>query len=212
MGKSVDIETSCVRAESLPVVESFYTLQGEGLHSGMPTFFVRLAGCNVGCEWCDSKNSWNKADFPLVPIEQIVGEAVRSGTRAVVITGGEPLLHNLDALCDSLKGAGLEIFLETSGSAMPSGRFDWVCVSPKKKKHPLDEVLKMADELKVVISCEEDFKWAEENATKTKKGCALLLQPEWNRMQEIMPQIVNYVKAHPEWRVSLQTHKFMNIP
>ncbi len=195
-----------------PVVEMFYTLQGEGLHSGMPAFFIRLAGCGVGCEWCDSKNSWNRADFPLVPVEDIVGKAVASGTRAVVITGGEPMLHNLDALCGALKSAGLSIFLETSGSERPSGEFDWICLSPKVKKPPLDEVLAMADELKVVVGCEADFSWAEANAAKVGKGCALLIQPEWSRMREVMPQIVGYVKANPQWRVSLQTHKFMDIP
>lgn len=211
-GKHIGTDTDTPAAGRLPVVERFYTLQGEGFHSGKPAFFIRIAGCDVGCPWCDSKESWSAENVQETDAESLAAEAAASGAKAVVVTGGEPLLHNLDGLCALLGRTGAEIYLETSGSAPPSGSFDWICLSPKRRKAPLPEMLAIADELKVVIGETGDFAWAEENAAKVKPGCRLYLQPEWNRMQRIMPEIVEYAKRHPEWSVSLQTHKFMNIP
>lgn len=207
-----DTNIKVPEAGRLPVVERFYTLQGEGFHSGKPAFFIRLAGCDVGCPWCDSKESWSAEKYPVADVEVLADDVIASGAKAVVVTGGEPLLHNLDGLCTSLGRTGAEIYLETSGSAPASGRFDWICLSPKRNKAPLAEMLAVADELKVVIGEADDFGWAEENAAKVRPECRLYLQPEWGRMRQIMPDIVEYAKRHPEWSVSLQTHKFMDIP
>ena len=251
----------------LPLVESFYTIQGEGFHSGKPAYFIRLGGCDVGCRWCDSKESWNPDRFPPVPIEDIVRDAVATPAKAIVITGGEPMNYPLDPLCMLLKQSGMEIYVETSGSSHLSGIFDWVCLSPKRNKPPKDEFFMVADELKVIIEDEKDFEWAEENRIKvlrvqtslsgrskkslaesglevesvvesdgntaealTKVGfegqigryadlrkavdgpCLFYMQPEWSKMKVISPLIVEYVKKHPEWNISIQAHKFLNIP
>jgi 7-carboxy-7-deazaguanine synthase len=196
----------------LPLVESFYTIQGEGFNTGKPAYFIRLGGCDVGCSWCDSKESWNPEKFPPVDIDVIVKEAVKCPAKAIVLTGGEPLNYPLDSLCNALRKNGLQIFLETSGSSPLSGVFDWICLSPKKKKKPLPGIYPVASELKVIIEGAEDFEWAEYNRKLVGEKCRLYLQPEWSRMKTVMPLIVEYVKMHPEWNVSLQTHKFMRIP
>ena len=196
----------------LPLVEDFYTIQGEGFHSGKPAYFIRLGGCDVGCRWCDAKYTWNPKLYPPTEIETVVERAASYPARAIVLTGGEPLLYPLDPLCDALHERGLEIFLETSGSHPFSGRFDWVCLSPKRQQPPLKEAYRQADELKVIIETEEDFAWAEQNAREVSKKCRLFLQPEWSRSEEMMPRLVEYAKAHPEWNISIQTHKYMRIP
>lgn len=199
----------------LPLVESFYTIQGEGFHTGKPAFFIRLGGCDVGCSWCDSKESWNPDRFPPVEVEKIVAEAVSFAAKAIVITGGEPMNYPLDILCNLLKQYGMEIFLETSGSSPFSGCFDWICLSPKRKTPPLECYYEKADELKVIIEEPADFEWAEKNreaVLKVNDNCLFYMQPEWSRMSRIAPKIVEYVKAHPEWNISVQTHKFLRIP
>ncbi len=196
----------------LPLVEDFYTIQGEGFHSGKPAYFIRLGGCDVGCRWCDAKYTWNPRLYPPTDIETVVERAASYPARAIVLTGGEPLLYPLDPLCDALHERGLEIFLETSGSHPFSGRFDWVCLSPKRQQPPLKEAYRHADELKVIIEREEDFAWAEQNAREVSKKCRLYLQPEWSRSEEMMPLIVEYAKAHPAWSISIQSHKYMRIP
>lgn len=196
----------------LPLVEDFYTIQGEGFHSGKPAYFIRLGGCDVGCRWCDAKYTWNPKLYPPTEIETVVERAASYPARAIVLTGGEPLLYPLDPLCEALHDRGLEIFLETSGSHPFSGRFDWVCLSPKRQQPPLKEAYRQADELKVIIETEEDFAWAEQNAHEVSKKCRLYLQPEWSRSEEMMPRIVEYAKAHPAWSISIQSHKYMHIP
>ena len=196
----------------LPLVESFYTIQGEGFNTGKPAYFIRLGGCDVGCSWCDAKETWNPSLYPPVPVEDIVKEALNYPAKAIVITGGEPLNYPLEKLCSLLKSNGLEIFLETSGSSSISGSFDWICLSPKKKKPPVQEIYKIASELKVIIESEEDFIWAEKNKALVGDNCMLYLQPEWSRIKTMLPKIIEYVKANPCWNISLQTHKYMNIP
>ncbi len=199
----------------LPLVESFYTIQGEGFHTGKPAFFIRLGGCDVGCRWCDSKESWDPDRFPPVEIETIVSEAAATPARAIVITGGEPMNYPLDMLCNMLKEYGLEIFLETSGSSPMSGHFDWICLSPKRNKPPKEEFFSVADELKVIVETPADFEWAEENRRKileVQSSCLFYLQPEWSRMKTVAPYIIDYVKEHPEWNISIQAHKFLHIP
>lgn len=196
----------------LPLVESFYTIQGEGFNTGKPSFFIRLGGCDVGCSWCDAKETWNPKLYPPTPVEDIVKEALNYPAKAIVITGGEPLNYPLDKLCSLLKSNSLEIFLETSGSSAISGKFDWICLSPKKQKPPVAGMHKIASELKVIIENEEDFLWAEENRTLVNDNCILYLQPEWSRSKKMLPLIIEYVKSNPSWNISLQTHKYMNIP
>lgn len=197
---------------TLPVMEHFYTLQGEGMHTGKAAYFIRLAGCDVGCHWCDVKESWQLNGHPVLNIEALVNETKKSGTQIAVITGGEPAMHNLNGITTELKKEGLATHIETSGAYPITGKFDWVCVSPKKRKEPLKENLKKADELKVVIYNKDDFNWAEKNAAVVSKKCKLFLQPEWSKADKVMPQIIEYIKKHPCWQISLQTHKFMHIP
>jgi organic radical activating enzyme len=200
-------------SEKLPLVEEFYTLQGEGFHTGRAAWFLRLGGCDVGCAWCDAKETWNPRVHPPVPVDEIVRRvATDNPSRAVVVTGGEPLMYPLDALCGELHAAGIEIFLETSGSHPFSGSFDWVCLSPKRRQPPLDEAWARADELKVIVESEDDFVWAEQCAARVRGAARLFLQPEWSRREEMMPLIVEYIKRNPRWRVSLQSHKYMRIP
>lgn len=196
----------------LPLVEDFYTVQGEGRNTGKAAYFIRLAGCDTGCRWCDARYTWNMRSFASVPVGDIVRRAVASGARMAVITGGEPLMHPLEPLTRLLQQGGMEVCLETSGTHSPSGSFDWICLSPKRQSPPLDEVCLVAGELKVVIQDAEDFGWAEECAERVPNSCLLYLQPEWSVYDEIMGAVVDYVKSHPRWIVSLQTHKFMNIP
>lgn len=196
----------------LPLVEDFYSIQGEGYHTGKAAYFIRLGGCDVGCKWCDAKESWNPKVHPPVEVETIVERAVACEAQSIVITGGEPLTYELTPLTEALHAKGLEIFLESSGSHPFSGSFDWVCLSPKQRKKPLAEAYERADELKVVIEYAEDIEWALECAAKVRSECRLYLQPEWSQSEQIMPTLVEYVKAHPEWRISIQTHKYMHIP
>ncbi|MFI3262531.1 MAG: 7-carboxy-7-deazaguanine synthase QueE [Rikenellaceae bacterium] len=198
--------------KKLPLVEDFYTIQGEGFHTGKPAYFIRLGGCDVGCKWCDAKSTWNPNIYPPVEVETIVKRASETPAKAIVITGGEPLIYPLDYITEKLHDEGVEIFLETSGSHPFSGKFDWVCLSPKKKQKPLEEVYMLASEIKVIIETEEDIKWAEECAQKVSETCKLYLQPEWSVNKKMVPIIVEYVKNNPQWNISLQTHKFMRIP
>ena len=196
----------------LPLVEDFYTIQGEGFHTGKPAYFIRLGGCDVGCRWCDAKYTWNPRIFPPTDVDVVVERASQCAAQAIVITGGEPLLYPLAELTGKLRERGLEIFLETSGTHPFSGDFDWVCLSPKRQMPPLAEAFGRAHELQVIIQTEEDFAWAEENAARVGRYCRLYLQPEWSVFDRIMPEIVEYAKQHPKWSISVQTHKFMKIP
>ncbi len=196
----------------LPLVEDFYTIQGEGYHTGKPAYFIRLGGCDVGCAWCDAKYTWNPRMYPPTPIEEIVDRATACAAQAIVITGGEPLMYPLEHLTQTLKNKGLAIFLETSGSHPFSGIFDWVCLSPKQKAKPLDEAYTHANELKVVVQSEADIAWAEECAKRVNSDCLLYLQPEWSVAERIMPMLVEYAKQHPRWNISIQSHKYMRIP
>jgi len=196
----------------LPVMEYFYTIQGEGFHSGVPCYFVRLAGCDVGCTFCDVKESWEKENHPLYHIEDIVSWVVHTQAEKVVITGGEPLMHKLDSLCELFHEQKIECHIETSGAYSYSGNWDWFTLSPKKRKLPLAENYEKANELKVVVSRINDFKFAEQQLKKVNFKCKLYLQPEWSKESHILSSIIQYVKANPRWNISLQTHKYMNIP
>jgi organic radical activating enzyme len=200
------------KSDALPLMEAFYTIQGEGANAGKPAYFIRLAGCDVGCVWCDVKDSWDVSKHPLVSIEVIVEQAKSYPSRNVVITGGEPLQHNLNALCEVLHQNGFTIWLETSAAYTLSGKFDWICVSPKKFKAPLNQIIYLADELKVVVFNKSDLKWAEEMAKDVHESCKLFLQPEWEKKEIVLPLIIDYVKQHPRWNISLQTHKYINVP
>ena len=193
-------------------MEAFYTLQGEGFHQGRAAYFIRLGGCDVGCLWCDVKESWDAALHPQLSIDAIVTEATRYPGRLAVVTGGEPLLHDLTALTDALHVAGFQTNIETSGSSPLSGEWDWICLSPKKFKAPLSEVVPQADELKVVVFNKSDFAWAEQWAAQTGPSCRLYLQPEWSKADAMTPLIVDYIKANPRWELSLQLHKYINVP
>lgn len=196
----------------LPLMEDFYTIQGEGFHSGKAAYFIRLGGCDVGCHWCDVKESWNAELHPLTSVEVIVENASKYPAKTVVVTGGEPLLYNLDLLTSRLKEKGIKTLIETSGAYPLSGDWDWICLSPKKFKGPMPSIAPLAGELKVIVFNKSDFEWAEEHANLVSKDCKLYLQPEWSKAEQMTPQIIEYVKNHPRWEVSLQTHKFMNIP
>lgn len=198
--------------KKLPLVEEFYTIQGEGHHTGKAAYFVRLGGCDIGCAWCDTKFSWDRNLHPLVSTWQIIENAAQYPAKAVVVTGGEPSMYPLDYLCDGLKGAGLETFIETSGTYELTGKWDWICLSPKLHQPPVNNIQGRANELKVIISHEAELKWAEENARLVNRDCLLYLQPEWSRYPEIIPVLVEFVKNNPAWKISLQSHKFMKIP
>lgn len=193
-------------------MEHFYTLQGEGRHTGNAAYFIRLGGCDVGCVWCDVKDSWNAESHPKMTVQEITAHATSTTTKIAVITGGEPAMYDLTALCDELHGAGLKTHIETSGAYPLSGVLDWVTVSPKKFKAPIDETLQKADELKVVIYHKSDFEWAEQHAAKVGPNCKLYLQPEWSKKDTMTPMIIDYIMQHPQWELSLQTHKYINIP
>ena len=197
---------------SLPVMEAFYTIQGEGYHQGKAAYFIRLGGCDVGCVWCDVKESWDVNAHPLQEIKNIVEEAFNFPGRLAVITGGEPLLHDLTALTNELHTKGFYTNIETSGSSPLSGNWDWICLSPKKFKAPLSEILPQANELKVVIFNKHDFDWAEKYAALVSPSCKLYLQPEWDNAAEMTPLIIEYIKSHPQWELSLQIHKYINVP
>lgn len=193
-------------------MEHFYTIQGEGFHQGKAAYFIRLGGCDVGCVWCDVKDSWDASRHPQYSIEHIISNVKNTPARLVVITGGEPLMHNLDALTTALKAAGIQTNIETSGAHPLSGHWDWICLSPKKFKAPLPEILPHANELKVVIFNKTDFEWAEQYAAQVTPGCKLYLQPEWDKAAIVTPLIVDYIKANPKWELSLQVHKYINVP
>lgn len=196
----------------LPLMEEFYTIQGEGFHTGKAAYFIRLGGCDVGCHWCDVKESWNPEMHPPTPIEDIINKIEKLPAKSVVVTGGEPLLYNLTPLTTKLKESNIQTFIETSGSYPLSGKWDWICVSPKKFKAPRPEILNQAGELKVIIFNKSDFQWAEKHAKIVASKTKLYLQPEWSKQIEMLPYIIEYVKNNPKWEISLQTHKFMNIP
>jgi len=196
----------------LPVMEHFYTLQGEGFYSGRAAYFVRLAGCNVGCVWCDVKESWDVEEHPDLDLIELVEQIERFGANFVVITGGEPTLYDLTTLTQLLHEKNIEIAMETSGTYPLVGDIDWYCFSPKKFKAPLPEAYEKANELKVVVYHPSDIEWAEKHAALVNENCKLFLQPEWSRQDEWLPLIIDYVKRNPHWRISLQTHKFMQIP
>jgi 7-carboxy-7-deazaguanine synthase len=197
---------------SLPVMEAFYTIQGEGFHQGRAAYFIRLGGCDVGCFWCDVKESWDADAHPKFEISQIVETAAKYPGRLAVITGGEPLMHDLDELTNALHQNGFETNIETSGSSPLSGHWDWICLSPKKFKEPLPEVIAVANELKVIIYNRSDFKWAEQFEKQVPSSCKLYLQPEWSKAAEVTPFIVDFIKDHPQWELSLQIHKYINVP
>ena len=196
----------------LPLVEDFYTLQGEGYHMGKPAYFIRLGGCDIGCKWCDAKFTWNPKTYPPTPVGEIVARASSFPAQAAVITGGEPSLYPLDYLCSELKKKDIKTFIETSGGYPLSGIWDWICLSPKKQHPPVDNIHQRANELKVIIEHTDDLLWAEENAAKVGNSCLLYLQPEWSKYKQIIEPLVEYAKQHPKWNLSIQAHKFMNIP
>jgi 7-carboxy-7-deazaguanine synthase len=196
----------------LPVMESFYTLQGEGFHQGKAAYFIRLAGCDVGCVWCDVKESWDKDLYPEQSIEQIVKDAKKNTARLAVITGGEPTMYNLDKLTKELHQEGFLTNIETSGSHQLSGTWDWICLSPKKFKPPLPGILTKANELKIIIFNKSDFAWAEKYAALMSSDCKLYLQPEWDKAAVVTPLIIDYIKENPQWELSLQIHKYINVP
>jgi len=198
--------------EKLPVMEYFYTLQGEGVHRGTAAYFIRLAGCDVGCTWCDVKESWDANQHSLVEENDLVEQAIKSGTKIVVITGGEPLMYNLDSLTTKLQQANLQTHLETSAAHPLSGSWNWICVSPKKIKAPISEILSQANELKVIVVNKHDFVWAEEHSKMVDQNCQRTLQPEWEKSASVLPIMIEYVKSNPQWRISLQEHKYLNIP
>jgi organic radical activating enzyme len=196
---------------SLPVMEQFYTLQGEGVYTGCPAYFIRLAGCDVGCVWCDVKESWNASDHPKKEITTLVNEVVESGANRVIITGGEPLMHNLDALTKLLRAKGIMTHLETSGTHPLTGEWDWITFSPKKFKKPTEEIFQVANELKVIVFHPSDIQWAVELSARVTEGCQNLLQPEWERQDDVLPIIMAHLTQNPSWRLSLQTHKFIGV-
>jgi 7-carboxy-7-deazaguanine synthase len=197
---------------TFPVMESFYTIQGEGYYQGKAAWFLRLGGCDVGCVWCDVKDSWDASKHPQITVEDIVKEVQLSGTPLVVITGGEPLMHNCEPLTTAFHQQKIQTNIETSGAYPLTGNWDWICVSPKKFKAPLQLTLLAAHELKVVIYNKSDFKWAEEHAVNVSKHCKLYLQPEWSKKEEMVPLIVDYIKQNPQWEMSIQMHKYINVP
>ncbi len=207
-----DQQKSLEEGRSLPLMEEFYTIQGEGFHTGKPAYFIRLGGCDVGCHWCDVKESWDANTHPLTSADAIVLNALQYPARAVVVTGGEPSAFNLDYLTAELKKNGILTFIETSGAYPLNGNWDWICLSPKKTLPPQLEIFKRAHELKVIVYNADDLKWAEENAIKMNDDSLFYLQPEWSKSKEMMPLIVDYVMKNPKWNISLQTHKYMNIP
>ena len=196
---------------SLPLMEAFYTLQGEGYHKGSAAYFIRIGGCDVGCHWCDVKESWNSELHPPTDISVIVEEA-KKHSNTVVVTGGEPLMWSMDPLTNALHEKAIQIHIETSGAYPLSGNWDWFCLSPKKNKLPISDAYQRADELKMIVYNKDDLRFAEEEAAKVNKDCKLFLQPEWSKRDTVMPLLVDYVLENPKWKVSLQTHKYLNIP
>jgi 7-carboxy-7-deazaguanine synthase len=211
-GLNPEQETSLNDGKLLPLMEEFYTIQGEGFNTGKAAYFIRIGGCDVGCHWCDVKESWDASLHPLTTSEKIIEHVLESKTPAVVVTGGEPLIYNLVYLTGLLKKHHIQTYIETSGAYPLSGNWDWICLSPKKTMLPKEENYKAAHELKIIVFNKHDFIWAEEQAAKVSKDCYLYLQPEWSKRNEITPLIVDYVKNNPRWMISLQTHKYIDIP
>lgn len=213
MNKRMKQETQNLvnKGQMLPLMEEFYTIQGEGFHKGTAAYFVRIGGCDVGCHWCDVKESWNADLHPPTKTEEIVKNAVKYSD-TVVVTGGEPLTWDMTELTKQLKEKGAQVHIETSGAYELSGTWDWICLSPKKMKLPTQGVYDNANELKVIIYNKDDFRFAEEQAEKVNSDCILYMQPEWSKRDKMIPEIVDYVMANPKWKISLQTHKYLNIP
>ena len=199
------------KGEMLPIMESFYTIQGEGFHKGTASYFIRTGGCDVGCHWCDVKESWNENSHPIIPVKEIVKKSLEFSD-CVVVTGGEPLMWNMNPLTKALKNLGKKTHIETSGAYPLTGVWDWVCLSPKKAKLPIEDAYNYAHELKIIIYNNHDFKFAEQEAEKVNKNAILYLQPEWGKREKMMPLMVDFVKKNPKWRISLQTHMFLDIP
>lgn len=200
------------QGKMLPLMEEFYTIQGEGFNTGEAAWFIRVGGCDVGCRWCDVKESWNPGLHPLTLTDQIVEHAAEQPSKAVVVTGGEPSMYNLDYLCKELKKHKIKTYLETSGAYPLTGEWDWICLSPKKNMAPVGDITQKAHELKVIIFNDSDIAWAEKFAEQVHDECILYLQPEWSRAKYVTPVIIEYVKKNPKWKISLQSHKFMHIP
>jgi|TARA_B110000444_G_scaffold129254_1_gene121605 organic radical activating enzyme len=205
------VDLNLTKGLKLPIMESFYTIQGEGFYKGSAAYFIRIAGCDVGCHWCDVKESWDSDLHPIYSIQKIVQKA-KKYCKMVVITGGEPLMWNMNPLTELLKENNLKIHIETSGSNKLTGVWDWICLSPKKRKSPINEVYEKANELKIIVFNKHDLKYAEEQAKKVSKKCLLYLQPEWEKRDHMIPIIVDYVMKNTKWKISLQTHKYLNIP
>ncbi len=205
-----EIKKDLVNGYLLPLMESFYTIQGEGYHKGSAAYFIRIGGCDIGCHWCDIKESWDFDKFPLVNVESIVNKAKKNSNK-VVITGGEPLIYNMNPLTKKLKKLNISTHLETSGAYKLTGYWDWICLSPKKNKLPLNKIYSIANELKVIIYNKNDFLFAENIAKNINPNCKLFLQPEWGNREKVMPLIVDFILKNNDWRVSLQTHKYLNI-
>ena len=206
------VKTKNISTALLPVMEHFYTLQGEGFHQGRAAYFIRLGGCDVGCVWCDVKESWDAEKHPKYEAGSLKSEVRKTAAEIVVITGGEPLMYNLDELTNELRSAGLKTHIETSGAYPLSGTWDWICLSPKKIKAPLPEIIPLANELKIVVFNKSDFDWAEKYEALVAPHCKLYLQPEWDKATQMTPLIIEYIKAHPQWELSLQIHKYINVP
>lgn len=206
-----EIQLAVDKGEMLPLMEEFYTIQGEGYHTGTAAYFIRIGGCDVGCHWCDVKESWNADLHPPTETDIIVANA-KKYAETVVVTGGEPLTWDMSVLTSKLKAEGLRVHIETSGAYKVSGKWDWFCLSPKKTKLPVQEAYDIAHELKVIIYNKHDFQFAEEQASKVNPNAILFLQPEWSKKEEMTPLIIDYVMNNPKWRISLQTHKYLNIP
>ena len=199
------------KGKVLPIMEAFYSIQGEGFHKGKASYFIRIGGCNVGCHWCDVKESWDAQAHPLISTTNIVRNALKY-SEMVVVTGGEPLMWDMTILTKELKENNKKIHIETSGAYELTGNWDWICLSPKKQMKPVDEIYKKADELKVIVYNNDDFKFAEDQAKKISSKAHLFLQPEWENREKMMPIMVDYIKKNPKWKISLQTHKYLNIP
>ena len=196
----------------LALMEAFYSIQGEGFHTGKAAYFLRIGGCDVGCHWCDVKESWDVNLHPLTEVEEIIRLIDETRVDTVVITGGEPLMWNLNLLCNRLRRKGLQVYLETSGAYPVSGEFDWICLSPKKNQKAFDEIKQLANELKIIVQNKHDLKWAKQQQLEVSTSCKLYLQPEWSKRDKVMSLITDFVMENTEWQISLQTHKYMNLP
>ena len=205
-------KTQKMQKYELPIMEAFYTIQGEGFYNGHPAYFIRLGGCDVGCVWCDVKESWEANNHPKLPLNLLISEAKKYPSRLVVVTGGEPLMYDLNELSTQFQNENFRTHLETSGVYPVTGKWDWICFSPKKFRKPHAEIYNLAHELKIIIYHPSDFKWAETHAQKVSSNCHLSLQVEWSKSTKLLPEIIDYVKDNPKWKISLQTHKYMDIP